>query len=54
MALADTFAISGGDHSRWSNVLYFASAAAFVGAVVLPIVFAFRNRRVTHGLRPVD
>ncbi|KQM81574.1 hypothetical protein ASE68_16405 [Agromyces sp. Leaf222] len=53
MALADTFAISGGDHSRWANVLYLTSAAAFVAAIVLPVVLALRSRRATPSPRPM-
>jgi len=53
MALADTFAISGGDHSRWSNVLYLTSSAAFVSAIVLPVVLALRSRRDAPSPRPL-
>ncbi|MDQ2661852.1 MAG: hypothetical protein M3Y52_08260 [Actinomycetota bacterium] len=45
MALADTFAISGGDHSRWSIVLYATSAISFAGALGLLVVHAVRIRR---------
>lgn len=45
MALADTFMISGGDHSRWSTLLYATSAAAFVSSIAVPIVLALRTRR---------
>lgn len=41
MNLADTFMISGGDHSRWSLLLYAASLGAAVAAVIL----ALRMRR---------
>ncbi len=37
MGIADTFATTGGDHSRWGNLLYLVSAVAMValGVVVL-------------------
>ena len=35
MALADSFAISGGDHSPWAAPLYVISGAAALGLVVL-------------------
>ncbi|MFS2242360.1 hypothetical protein [Microbacterium sp. OR16] len=41
MNLADTFMISGGDHSRWSLVLHAVSLGAAAAAVVL----ALRMRR---------
>ncbi len=50
MALADTFAISGGDHSRWSTVLYVTSALSFAGALVLLVVHAVGIRRTTMAL----
>ncbi|MGI9821722.1 hypothetical protein [Agromyces sp. Marseille-Q5079] len=53
MALADTFAISGGDHSGWSMLLYLTSSAAFVSVIVLPIVLALRSHRVTPSPRPL-
>lgn len=37
MALADTFMISGGDHSRWSALLFLTSATALVCAVALTL-----------------
>ncbi|GAA1822698.1 hypothetical protein [Agromyces salentinus] len=52
MALADAFAISGGDHSPWSNLLYLTSSAAFVSAIALPVVLALRSRRVSLSPRP--
>lgn len=44
MGLADTYGIGGGDHSRWSRVLYGVSLGAFVAAVTVAI-------RMTRGPR---
>lgn len=49
MALADTFAISGGDHSPWANVLYLVSGIAVVSALAMLTSLIVRQRR---GLRP--
>lgn len=45
MSLADTFGISGGDHSGWSIVLYLASTMAFVCAILVTLVLAIRACR---------
>ncbi|PKI91630.1 hypothetical protein CW368_06880 [Actinomycetales bacterium SN12] len=37
MSIADAFGIGGGDHSRWSFLLYAVSLAAGVAAVVLAL-----------------
>lgn len=47
MSLADTFLISGGDHSGWSTLLYVMSATALGWAIVLPMVLAGRTRNTT-------
>lgn len=52
MSLADTFAISGGDHSGWSTVLYVTSAISFAGALVLVVIYAVRSRRTPIALEP--
>ena len=51
MALADTFMISGGDHSRWSVLLFLTSATALVSAIALAIVLALRARRAAPAAR---
>lgn len=51
MALADTFMISGGDHSRWSVLLFLTSATALVCAIALAIVLALRARRAAPAAR---
>lgn len=44
MSLADTFAISGGDHSPWSSVLYGVSLLSLVAVVVLAVARVVRDR----------
>jgi hypothetical protein len=51
MALADTFMISGGDHSRWSALLFLTSATALVCAIALAIVLALRARHAAPAAR---
>jgi hypothetical protein len=48
MALADTFFISGGDHSSWSTLLYVTSATSLACAIVLPVALTLRTRSTTH------
>lgn len=51
MALADTFMISGGDHSRWSTLFYVTSTVALVSSIALSVVLVLRRgSRVTHDL----
>jgi hypothetical protein len=45
MGLADTYLISGGDHSPWARALYLASALSFLGAATLGGVSITRSRR---------
>ena len=44
MAVADTFLVSGGDHSGWSMALYLFSTVALTAAAALPIADAVRRR----------
>lgn len=44
MALADTFGISGGDHSPWARPLYAVSALAAIAVIVTGVVVATRSR----------
>ena len=44
MAVADTFLVSGGDHSGWSMALYLFSAVALTAAAALAIADAVRRR----------
>jgi hypothetical protein len=45
MGLADTYLISGGDHSPWAIALYLASALSFLGAATLVAVSITRSRK---------
>ncbi|MDZ8172889.1 hypothetical protein [Microbacterium xanthum] len=38
MSLADTYGISGGDHSGWSSALYLVSACSFIACAILTLV----------------
>jgi hypothetical protein len=51
MALADTFMISGGDHSHWSALLFLTSATALVCAIALAIVLALQARPAAPAAR---
>lgn len=42
MSLADTYGISGGDHSGWSSALYLLSACSFIACAILTLVAARR------------
>lgn len=44
MALADTYAISGGDHSPWAGPLYLTSGLALLGLLVLAAMRWARQR----------
>jgi hypothetical protein len=44
MALADTYFISGADHSPWAQPLFATSAVAFVGLLLVPVAVALRVR----------
>jgi hypothetical protein len=45
MGLADTYLISGGDHSPWAIALYLASTLSFLGAATLGAVSITRSPR---------
>ncbi len=51
MAVADTFLVSGGDHSGWSTALYLFSTVALIAAAALPIADALRRRSDRQELR---
>lgn len=48
MALADTFGISGGDHSPWAGPLYLTSGLALVGLLALAAVRRVRRPAFAH------
>jgi hypothetical protein len=50
MSLADTYFISGGDHTPWGAVLYLVSGIAGIALVLLTVVSGLRahaHSRVT-------
>ena len=54
MSLADTFLISGGDHSHWSILLYATSATALACALALPLMSVLRTRSNGFAARPTS
>lgn len=50
MALADTFATTGGDHSPWAAPLYVVSGTAWAGLIVL-LALSARRRSVPRSSR---
>lgn len=51
MALADTYAISGADHSPWAGPLYAVSGLAFLGVVVIVVAQMMRRQIAAHAER---
>jgi hypothetical protein len=47
MDVADSYGVSGGDHTLWAPALYLTSVASFVGAVALNLVTEMRYVRRT-------
>ena len=46
MSLADTYGISGGDHSPWAGPLYVTSLLAWVALLVIGVVVAIRKSQL--------